>query len=87
MPTPEYKDLIIKQVADGLPVLVCNGLHYAVGGLDEAEWKVIKPEYDGDPWTTSVQIGDWKLTAEFYKSVDGNETTYSDVTYTESWEN
>ena len=67
---------------EGAPVLVCNGLHYAID-LTGAVWTVIKPS-SGSQWETSVQIGNWKLTATFTKTKNGNTTTYTNVVYTES---
>lgn len=85
MPTPEYKDLIIKQVAEGIPVLVCNGLHYAVD-LKDAIWKVIQPAPGAQDqrWEASVQLGSWKLTGKFDVETVGRETTVDNATYTES---
>lgn len=79
-------DLIVKQVDDGetgVPVLECNGLHYALD-LTGAVWKLTKPDEDADPplWTSSVTIGDWKLEATFLRTKANGVTTISNVTYT-----
>ena len=67
---------------EGAPVLVCNGLHYAID-LTGAVWTFTKPT-SGSQYTASVQIGSWKLTATYTKTKSGNTTTYTNVSYSES---
>ena len=80
MPAPEYKDLIIKQVAEGIPVLECNGTYIALD-LTDAEFTVTKPEEGYNNWEATVTIGDFTLTCTADVYVDGNTKTISNIQY------
>lgn len=78
MNTPNYKDIIIRQVADGIPVLQAGDIYLALD-LSDSVWTV--EESEGE-YTASVIIGDFTLTLVADVTEEDGVITISGLEYT-----